>query len=41
MLELEAEEVLKEYKNLSHHRGLQGGARGVPHVGAGSDGKPS
>ena len=30
------EEVLKEYMNLHHNRGLQGGERGVHVVGEGS-----
>ena len=37
LLEWVGEEVLKEYKNLGHNRGLQGGGRGVPQVGVGSD----
>ena len=37
MLECVGEGVLKEYKNLAHNRGLQGGDRSVHQVGAGSD----
>ena len=37
VLEWVGEEVLKEYKNLSHNRGLQVGDRCVRQVGAGSD----
>ena len=37
VLEWVGEEVLKEYKNLAHNRGLQAGNRSVRQVGAGSD----
>ena len=39
VLEWVGEEVLKEYKNLAHNRGLQVGDRSVRQVGAGSDGE--
>ena len=39
VLEWVGEEVLKEYKNLAHNRGLQAGDRIVRQVGAGSDGE--
>ena len=39
VLESAGQEVLKEYKNLPHHRGLQAGDRSVGQVGAGSDGE--
>ena len=39
VLEWVEEEIVKEYKNLAHHRGLQGGDRSVHQVGAGSDGE--
>ena len=39
MLQWVGEEVLEEYKNLAHNRGLQGGNRSVQRVGAGSDGE--
>ena len=37
VLEWVREEVLKEYKNLAHNRGLQTGDRSVRQSGAGSD----
>ena len=39
VLECIGEEVLKEYKNLAHNRGLQRGHRRVHQVGAGSNGE--
>ena len=39
VLEWVGEEVLKEYKNPAHNRGLQGGDRSVHQVGVGSDGE--
>ena len=39
VLEWVGEEVLREYENLTHNRGLQVGDRSVRHVGAGSDGE--
>ena len=39
VLELVREEMLKEYKNLAHNRGLQGGDHGICNVRAGSDGE--
>ena len=41
VIELIGEEVLKEYKNPAHNRGLQGGDRSVHQVGAVLTGKPS
>ena len=39
VVDLVAEEVLKEYKNLDHNRGMQGGERSVHYVGEGSGGE--
>ena len=39
VLEWIREEVLKEYKNLAHNRGLQTGDRSIYPLGAGSDGE--